>query len=271
MGLDKNTVAAITGAVNASLAAEFIEPTENARLWNFAFSAEDRVSITYGKTTVEAKAIFTGGDFFFFHPLEMLSGSFYGREDINSDAVVLDRQLAWKLSGGVELKGTQIYIGSVRCFVSGVSEIPDSKAYGDECVIYLPYSLLERLGKQINVTCYEAVLPNPIEGFGGKIFAFALSSYEGSCVIVENTGRFGIPRLYGVLRDMRSRFWRTDTVTFPFWENEARANESIAALLLAAAAAAAVFPVLLTLYYIGKLNKYIRKKITDTIKKRRSH
>ena len=62
-----------------------------------------------------------GGQFFEFHPLRLLSGSYIAEGDLSPDRVLLDRELAWELFGGTELTGM-----SVEVKEDGVVEVSDA-------------------------------------------------------------------------------------------------------------------------------------------------
>ncbi len=73
----------------------------------------DRASIT-------ARAFGVGGDFFTFHPLKLLSGSYFDGEDLNKDGVVIDENVAWQLFGSNNVAGMYVEINGVQYPVRGV-------------------------------------------------------------------------------------------------------------------------------------------------------
>jgi hypothetical protein len=129
--------------ISESIEGALAEGAEKAP-WLSSFSAETEVSVSAGSKTVKARAICTGGDFFQFHPLAMLSGWPYKEEALSGEAVVLDMRLAWSLFGGYDLKDKTVEIGGCECLIAGVSRPPErgaaGAAYGEGPTVYLPYS-----------------------------------------------------------------------------------------------------------------------------------
>lgn len=59
--------------------ASITETSENpsARLWVDAYSADGKITLVNGRNTLDANAIGIGGDFFLFHPLKLITGSYF--------------------------------------------------------------------------------------------------------------------------------------------------------------------------------------------------
>ena len=70
-----------------------------------AFSPIERITLQNGKKSVSAKAIGVAGDFFLFHPLKLLDGSFFSGSDVMQDYVVIDEDMAWQLFGSNDVAG----------------------------------------------------------------------------------------------------------------------------------------------------------------------
>jgi hypothetical protein len=87
------------------------------------------------------------------------------------------------------------------------------------------------------ITCYEAVMPNPIPNYAYNALAEACDVTEmtdsekeqlrstlffGDTEVLENTNRFSIPSLYKYVKSKKYMTMRTDSISYPYWENIAR-------------------------------------------------
>jgi hypothetical protein len=102
----------------------------------------------------------------------------------------------------------------------------EAAAYGDEDTVYLSYSFLCRMGQTVPLTCYEAVLPEPVSGFGLETVQTALGLGDADAEMVKNTDRFSFSRCLQVAKAYDTRVQRTGTIYYPFWENAARTMEN---------------------------------------------
>lgn len=238
-------------ALETRLTEEALEEPENARQYTDAWSAVRSLNVSGAHGSAAAAATAVGGDFFFFHPLRLLSGSYIAEGDYMDDRVVLDRELAWRLYGSDNLAGLTVEIEGVPFVVAGVidrdrdaasqkaqsAQNPQSVSMG----LYLSYSAYCRLeGADGAIGCYEIVMPEPVRGFAESFMKerFPLGGGE----LVVNSGRFGVKGSWGILRDFGTRSMRLTDVVYPDWENAARYLGDWCALLLAAALALAVCP-----------------------------
>lgn len=245
-----NTVLFTRQAVNEALTAASLDAeNDGARLWIDAYSAEAAVTAANDVNTQTARAVCTGGDFFQFHPLDMISGWYYSGDETTDALVVIDQNLAWKLFGGIDVAGMELYINGYACTVTGVASVPQNKdekaACGSRPTLYVPYSFMERQesGAPV-VTCYEAVLPEAVKDFGTETIKTALGVDGSQCEVIQNTDRFRFGNSLSVAKAYESRSQRTGRIYYPWWENAARAVESRSSLL-------AVLLILLGVYPIG--------------------
>ena len=109
--------------------ASITETSENpsARLWVDAYSADGKITLVNGKNTLDANAIGIGGDFFMFHPLKLITGSYFSGNDLMQDYCIIDQDAAWQLFGSNDVVGMTVYIGNVPHIVTGVVQRPDSR------------------------------------------------------------------------------------------------------------------------------------------------
>ena len=136
--------------LDSKLVEQSLEAPENGSLYLDAYCGMGTVTAV-GNNGVSASvgAIGVGGDFFFFHPLVLRSGSYIQGGDLMDDLVVLDEETAWKLFGAVDLAGMPMTINGKDFVVSGVAAREDDfatkKAYGGDSGIFMSYSALSRL------------------------------------------------------------------------------------------------------------------------------
>ena len=199
----------------------------------------------------EAILTVAGGDFFIFRNFRLIDGSYFNEEDLMQDGAVIDRNLAWALYGSYDVAGMNLYIDGVKFYVSGVIENPETKpekeCYGKLPRIYISYdgasnlsALSERTETTISssdtiptistdfrsITCYETILPNPVENFAYNTIKKQFSEdYKDKCSIVKNSTRFepsvrskGFKKIadYAVIKN---------NINYPYWENASRIVE----------------------------------------------
>ena len=122
-GVDENTIKGFEHALEAALLEASItseSPNANARLWADAYSASGKLVITGNSSQVEVNAIGVGGDFFLFHPLYLLNGSYFSGSDLMQDHIIIDEDIAWQLFGSNDVVGQQVTIGGVPHLIGGV-------------------------------------------------------------------------------------------------------------------------------------------------------
>lgn len=232
-----NTVLFTRQAVDEMLTVVSLDTeTEDARHWIDAYSAESSATVEYKMNSQTVRVICTGGDFFLFHPLDMISGWYYFGEETSDALAVIDQILAWKLFGSADVAGMELYINGYACTVTGVASIPqnddEKSAYASELTIYVPYSFMERQeGGAPALTCYEAVLPEPVKDFSIETIKTALGFNDSQCEVLRNTDRFSFARSISIAKAYESRSQRTGRIYYPWWENAARAVESRTFLL----------------------------------------
>lgn len=206
-----------------------IEPNvEGARLYIDAYSTQGTISIKSDKKSIQANAIGIGGDYFMFHPVELISGMYFTGNDLMQDAVLLDEEAAWQLFGANDIAGKTVTIGGLPYRVAGVyareqGEL-ETLAGSKDTTVYVSYGALSALNAS-TITCYEVVMPNPVEGFAmDRMLEINLSSEE-TVKMVENSRRFSYIALYTVWKERAARTMKTDDIELPFWENLARYKE----------------------------------------------
>ncbi len=231
-------------------------------LWKDAWSAVGKVTVTSARSSGEAACIAVGGDFFAFHPLRLLSGSYFGEGDLMKDLVLLDEDLAWLLFGGTQLQGMSVEINGKPFIVGGVIEreqdSASTMAYTSGQGLFMSYEGLLSLGgsgddtkSNSTITCYEAVMAEPVRGFAARVAKDRFPLGRGE--VLTNTGRFGFDRLLQLLRHIDGRSMQSMGILYPYWENAARVTEDRCARLLLYAGAALLLPLITAVYWLLRL------------------
>jgi hypothetical protein len=182
--------------------------------------------------------------------------------------ILVDEYVAWNLFGGDNIAGMKVWIGDDVYTVTGVVKCDDNQAakeaYGEYNSVYVPMEAYSKASKKLAsgedassglsgndtltdesegtvVTCYEAVLPNPIKNYGLNTVAEAAeihfltdeekeslkSSLDfGDREILENATRFSRGSLYNRLKSKKYEVMKSNSRVYPYWENEARFEES---------------------------------------------
>lgn len=245
-----------------------IETPENGSLYHDAWSATGKLTVFGEHGSGEASVIAVGGDYFFFHPLRLLSGSYISEDDVMDDRVVLDRELAWRLFGGVDLQGMTVTINGTPYVVAGVVEreqdSASTRAYNGGSGLYMSYSAYNNISTA-NIECYEIVMPQPVEGFAEDILNNSFKIGGGE--IVNNSRRFTFSSIFKIVKDFGTRSMHTNSVIYPYWENAARYLSDWCALFLLLGLLFAVSPVITAfvtlLIYLIKGKDYLAEHVPE--------
>ena len=260
------------------------QKTPLQELYNVAYCAQGKVTLSFENRTGEnAAAIGVGGDFFLFHPMNFVSGSYFLGDDLMKDKIVIDEEMAWQLFGSTDIIGQSVTIEGVPHYVSGVVKRNDGMiskaAQQDTSFVYMSYESLSRYGTILSgltesseisedgmtaskggITCIEVVCPNPVKGLAAKICKESLGIKDEFVVVIDNTERFSVFSLLAVLRNFFTRSMWNKAIYYPYWENAARGYEDILALILLVRLIC-LLQLILTLV-IFTVNSYRHKKWT---------
>jgi hypothetical protein len=240
--------------------------TETGRFLVDAYSAVSTLTIASTRGSTDARAVGVGGDFFLFHPMTLLSGTYFDGDDLNSDGVILDEDVAWKLFGSYNVDGMEVTIGDVVYPVRGVvrrSTGAYSKAAGEEdATIYVSYGILpvdaSEMTGSVPIETYELLIRTPVTGFGVTSLTEALGLDEGTYEMVENSSRFSLSHRWKVLKEFGARSMRTSNLVLPYWENRARAYEDAAVLFMLLEGLLLLYPAIYILYLLIALFRRCR-------------
>ena len=237
-GFVKDSVLSVRMQLTQQLSTASVKAEPGKMLFPDAYSAPAGKVFVTGDLTGSSQAQVTaaGGDFFMFRSFQLLSGSYFSDSDLMHDGAVIDRTLAFRLYGSDNVAGMNLFINGQRLLIAGVIDEPATK-YERECKgelpdIYVPYEAAASLfsgadGRPFSaVTCYECVLPDPVEDFAYKAMNGIFSSqYEGNAVVVDNSKRFSSSIRTKTLKKLSRSGVRDDPVKLPYWENASRIVE----------------------------------------------
>lgn len=205
-----------------------------------SLSARRRVSAyaTVGKVTAstksasrEYKAIGCGGDFFIFHPLEIIYGSYFDGDDLMQDHVILDQDAAWDLFGSSDVVGQVVEINGIRHMVSAVVKRDEGRlnklAGNNESTVYISYESMAKNFGNSTINAYEVLLPDPVKDYGYETVKNAVSIDENRFEIIANSSRYKWTRIIKFVGAFGSRSMNSKTILYPYWENMARGLEDI--------------------------------------------
>lgn len=257
-------------SLESRLVEQSLKAAENGRLYLDAYCGTGKVTITGETGSASVEAVGVGGDFFYFHPLQLRSGSYIRSGDIMDDLVVLDEETAWRLFGGTDLAGLTMYINDEPFVVAGVvareADFATQKAYTGDGGVYMSYSALSRLVETASITCYEIVMPNPIRNFAkGILEDFPADGGD----LVENSSRYEFSHLLEVAKNFAERSMRLNGVIYPYWENAVRLTEDYAALLAVLSIVFAVCPavtvLVLGIRQIRRTYRFVKAKVPEKV------
>lgn len=209
---------------------------ENARLFVDAYSSQGRITVVSEQSSLEAKAVGIGGDFFLFHPLQLVSGGYFSGNDLMKDSIILDREAAWQLFGSDNIAGMSVTIGGIPHYVSGVVErekgrLPENAGL-DSTVVYVSHETLAAYGESEGISTYEVVAPNPVKHFVFNAVKEKFGIQESDMLVIENSSRYSLEAMIPVVLDFGVRSMQNSAIHFPYWENIARGYEDIRAVAL---------------------------------------
>lgn len=285
-GFELSSVAEVRMAIINALRTVSIAPEEGKRLCPDAYSGElgkvDVSSDINGYAPAEATAV--GGDFFLFRDFTLLDGAYFTDSDVMQDGVVIDRSLAWSLYGSEDIAGMNVKINGLQFRISAVVDTPqtkeEKKCRGDFPQLYVSYegaSAINNImgqGDFTKVSCYEAIMPEPVTSFAHSTLSGITSRWEADTV--ENKGRFEWGKALGKLKKLHERELKTKAVEYPWWENASLMVESKLSFIYLWISLCLIAPVITSAYLAVKgaklAKKYIVKGVNlvlDLIEKRK--
>ena len=229
-------------AMEGSFAEQSLNTEDAENAWTFAYHADGGIieARSLYRGPVDAYAFGIGGNFFFFYPVTLISGSYLPVQNANRDMVMIDEQLAWQLFGATDVAGMELVFHNRPYVISGVFRHFDDRfsqaARLDLPQIFFYYDALEHLvSRPAHITTVKVVLPNPITGLAEQLLTNTLESAgldEGDYLLVNHTTRYRMLPLLRLVGDFGQRSMQETGMRLPPWENAARMTEDFATLYL---------------------------------------
>ncbi len=228
---------------------------EEEKVYDLCYSAQGITSFSFENKTCENITTFgVAGNFFLFHPLELVNGSYLDGDDIMKDKIVVDEDLAWELFGSSDIVGQCVSLGGVNHYVAGVVKRQEgrlNKAAGlSKSMVFMSYESLAKYGTILSgktesreisedgasmsfggINCVEVVMPNPVDGIAERALKESAGVDDLYIRTVDNTNRFSFFSTMGVIGDFAKRSMWDKPIFYPYWENVARGWEDIISIL----------------------------------------
>ena len=253
-------------ALDSALVTASLEAPEGGSLYDDAYSGTASLTVENGTKSVSVKTIGVGGDFFLFHPLRLLSGSYLTADDFMRDRVVLDENLAWALFGSSDVTGMSVTINGLQYPIAGVvareDDFATKKAYTDDVGMFMCYEAMNAIS-ETKLSCYELVAPNMVSGFAYGLVEQNFKPAGG--VIVENSKRFSTFSLISVLLNFDARTMNEQGILYPYWENAARVCENHAALYLLGLVLFSIYPIVLTVVWLVRFLRRTAERVGEEV------
>lgn len=240
-------------------------PGETARLYVDAFSAYDEINLTSDAfRSANVKAMFVGGDYKLFY--KGLENSADFTRDVNHDRILLSRTAAWQLYGGEELYDFKVSERDKAYYISGVYDDFSGEDY-DTFYENKPSCVIDIMSDRDKaVTCYEIIMVNPVKNFAKDIVVNCLDLTEGTYLLVENSERFSLGKLFKKISTLTSSDEPLPVgVNITPEEMAARRAEKQLAVMLAVFMIFAFYPVIWGVILVFKLIKLIKGLINRHI------
>ena len=259
---------------------------ETGRPYIYGYSAPvGKIDIRSDRASVNVDATAVGGDFFMFHPYELVSGAFFDGNDLNGDGVILDTNAAWTLFGGSSVAGMRVEIGGNVYPVRGVIRRDTgfyAKASGEEdSMVFISYGVADNLAggmdntDKTDITCFELMMRNPVKQYAYGIMDRVLNEKMGlekdSYELVENSSRFSFLSGLKVVKSLGTRSMKKNTIIYPGWENRARGYEDVIGIMTLFKILLLIYPLIIVIIYAVRLVKLAIakiKKVADDVRKK---
>lgn len=245
---------------------------EESRLYISAYSAEGTVTIFSEQASMEVNAVGIGGDFFLFHPLMLLEGSYFSGNNLMKDFVLLDEEAAWRLFGSNDVEGMSVMIDGVPHYIAGVYQREEGRlqeAAGlDEITVFVSYETLTAYGISNGINTYEVIAPNPVKNFVLHTTKEKFGLTEEEMTVVENSSRYSVEAIIPVILDFGIRSMQNAAIDYPYWENLARGYEDIRAVLLVMQTVFFIIPSIIILVFLLKKGRIGMRKAGQFLKKK---
>lgn len=239
------------------------EKNPGGRLWISCASSESPAAIKSESGLCNVALTGTWGDYFIFHPEELLCGSYYSDDDVNFDRIILDKQSSWQLFGAINTVGMTVTINENTYYVAGVTDIPegghDEAAYGTMPRAYVPYQAMSRISPETRFTAYEVCIPDIVRDFAYNMMCELDPADSSQSKVIDQSGRFELIKLFKGFKKIPENVMITSDLSYPWTENRTRGAEITAQILAGPMVYMLIIPALSLVYLIFLLTKLAGK------------
>ena len=127
----------------------------------------------------------------------------------------------------------------------------------------MSYDAYAALEEHAGINCYELVMAEPVKGFAANFVREKFPIGHGE--ILENSTRFSLGRLLGLIGKFGSRSMQTLGVVYPYWENAARCVEDWCSLMSFFAVLFLILPALRLLQTLIRLFRRVKRKLSEDL------
>lgn len=242
-------------------------PDDTGITFPYSVCIEGKLTIVNEDKKAETNVLGVDKDFFTFHPVNLLYGSYISGDDLMKDGIVIDDDIAWKLFGSSDVVGKMVTISGVPHYIKGVmhkdeGRIADAAGLDSNLAFVSMDSLT--LGTKHGSYVYELILPNPVENFALNLVKDTIGNDLQDIELVDNTTRYNAKKCVDRVWDIGLRSMSQKDIIYPYFENEARAWEDILAVCYGV-----MYLLGISLAVIVIIKLWVLKKERD--KRRRKH
>lgn len=231
-GASEDTVKAMYTGLMLDLQSDAIALSETqiengASLIEECYCGMGSVDLSTTTDSVTVNAIGVGGNFFNFHPLELMDGYYFSDDDLMQDRVLLDDQTAWRLFGSPNVVGMPVMIGGTPHYIAGVFRQPTKRFYKESGMgSYLVFMSFDSLCKYTEASSAEEEgdgTSNDTMDMSGGMDAMAPQTVPQA---VPQTAAY-MPELTDILPDRRDVASEEDFGTFDDSDDSGEAEEPL--------------------------------------------
>ena len=244
-----------------------LDVTGNKQLMLDAWSTSAKLYTSGENGRGQASVIAVGGNYFDFHPLQLLSGDYIRQSDLMQDRIVLSEDVAWMLFGGTNLAGMSMKLNGVPFVIAGVvrpeQDFASRKASNESLDLYMSYDALLQFDENAKISCYEFLMAEPVKDFARNV---AVDKFPiGTGEIICNTTRYQYSNMMSLALHFGARGSETSGAAVPYWENAARRTENLSAACCAAGTLLLLFPFAMAVAWLVQNGKRVKVKMEDEI------
>ena len=122
------------------------EIENGASMFDVSYCGLGMADLSTPEDSVTVTAVGVGGDFFNFHPLDLMSGYYFSEDESMQDRILLDDRTAWRLFGSPYVVGQSVDIGGTPHYIAGVFRAPAKRFYKQsgmgDFLVYISYDSL---------------------------------------------------------------------------------------------------------------------------------